>query len=198
MNPAVSLYDQIFENLTNLMQKDIPVVPPDSVIRTFSHLKPSQAYLIITQDLDNVAHTSFILRNTAAIPVPAGQPKDNWAHYFLDAWFDPLYRAYAFQKAENHALEHIIQWHPTLLAKLVMVKQRLLNSYNFQPKKSADGSVRTHDSKYQTGDLLVNFIGCYDDKERECEKEIKHRYVEWQNVVAELDGKVPSGKATDV
>ena len=57
------------------MLKDIPVVPPDSVIHTFSHLKPSQVYLILTQDADNVAHTSFILRNTYSIPVAAGRPK---------------------------------------------------------------------------------------------------------------------------
>lgn len=194
MNPGVSLHDQIFANLTNLMQKDIPVVPPDSVIHTFSHLKPSQAYLIITQDTDNVAHTSFLLRNTANIPVPAGQPKDSWAQYFLDAWFDPLYRAYAFQKAENHALEHIVQWHPTILAKLVMVKQRLLNSYNHHPKQSADGislgmANRMHECQYEAGDLVVNFIGCHDNKERDCEKEIKQRYNEWKNTIANLDGR---------
>lgn len=195
MNPALPLHDHIFANLTNLIQKDIPVVPPDSVIHTFSHIKPSQAYLIITQDMDNVAHTSFLLRNTATVPVSAGQPKDSWAQYFLDAWFDPLYRAYAFQKAENHALEHIIQWHPTILAKLVIVKQRLLNSYNYKPKQSKDEVTlgmpgRKHDSQYQTGDLIVNFIGCHDNKERNCELEIKQRYREWESTVARLDGKV--------
>lgn len=73
------------------MIRDIPVVPPDSVIHTFSHLTPSQTNLVLTQDVDNLAHTSFFLRN------------DEWSHYLLDAWFDPLYRSYNFQKAELHA-----------------------------------------------------------------------------------------------
>ena len=56
-----------------------------------------------------------------------------WAKFFLDAWFDPLYRSYNFQKAEEHALEHIVQWHGTILAKLALVQQRLLNSYMPDP-----------------------------------------------------------------
>lgn len=200
MNPSLSLYDHVFSNLTSLMLKDIPVVPPDSVIHTFSHLKPSQVYLILTQDMDNVAHTSFILRNTEAIPVPTGRPKDSWAQYFLDAWFDPLYRAYAFQKAENHALEHIIQWHPTLLAKLAVVDQRLLNSYDYDSKQSenelmTDAPPRRHDSKWQPGDLIINFKGCAEAKERNCEKEMKRYYTMWEETVAGLDGNGAAGKS---
>ena len=200
MNPSISLYDHVFVNLTNLMQKDIPVVPPDSVIHTFSHLRPSQVYLILTQDQDNVAHTSFILRNTAAILVAEDIPKDSWSQYFLDVWFDPLYRAYAFQKAENHALEHIIQWHPTVLAKLAMVDQRLINSYNYEnaPSDAAvnlEAHAQKHESRWQKGDLVINFKGCAAAKERDCEKEIKQFYQIWQDEVAHLDGRSNPGKA---
>jgi len=199
MNPSLSLYENVFSNLTSLMLKDIPVVPPDSVIHTFSHLKPSQVYLILTQDMDNVAHTSFILRNTEAIPVATGRPKDSWAQYFLDAWFDPLYRAYAFQKAENHALEHIIQWHPTILAKLAVVDQRLLNSYNYESQQSeAESTIdvpsRQHDSKWQPGDLVINFKGCVEAEERVCEKEMEQYYKIWEETVAGLDGNGAAGK----
>jgi len=198
-NPSLSLYDHVFSNLTSLMLKDIPVVPPDSVIHTFSHLKPSQVYLILTQDMDNVAHTSFILRNTEAIPVPTGRSKDSWSQYFLDAWFDPLYRAYAFQKAENHALEHIIQWHPTILAKLAIIDQRLLNSYNHHSKQSQDESMtdlppRQHDGKWEPVDLVVNFEGCVESKERDCEKEMKDYYTKWEETITRLDGNDAAGK----
>jgi len=180
------------------MLKDVPVVPPDSVIHTFSHLKPSQVYLILTQDEDNVAHTSFILRNTEAIPVAIGRSKDSWSQYFLDAWFDPLYRAYAFQKAENHALEHIIQWHPTILAKLAMLDQRLLNSYNHPSKESEELATDVpswqHDSHWQPGDLVVNFRGCVEAKDRDCEKEIKQHYRQWEDMVSRLDGHEARGK----
>ena len=192
-NPSLSLYDHVFSNLTSLMLKDIPVVPPDSVIHTFSHLKPSQVYLILTQDTDNVAHTSFILRNTEAIPVVTGHSKDSWSQYFLDAWFDPLYRAYAFQKAENHALEHIIQWHPTILAKLAIVDQRLLNSYNHitkQPEEELNTNVphQLQDGKWQPGDLVINLAGCLESKERDCEKQMKDYYTQWEETTSKLDG----------
>jgi hypothetical protein len=72
---------------------------------------------VLTQDKEGLAGGSFMVRT------------GEWAKYFLDAWFDPLYRSYNFQKAESHALEHIVQWHGTVLAKLALVPQRLINSY---------------------------------------------------------------------
>ena len=96
---------------------DKPVVPPDSVIKTFSHLRGERVDFILTQDKEGLAGGSFMVRT------------GEWAKYFLDAWFDPLYRSYNFQKAESHALEHIVQWHGTVLAKLALVPQRLINSY---------------------------------------------------------------------
>jgi mannan polymerase II complex MNN11 subunit len=74
------------------------VVPPDSVIKTFANLKGDRIDLILTQDKDGLSPSSFVVRN------------GEWAKYFLDAWFDPIYRSYNFQKAETHALEHIVQY----------------------------------------------------------------------------------------
>jgi mannan polymerase II complex MNN11 subunit len=94
MSPSLSLREHILDpdRLESLMQKDIPVVPPDSVIHTFSHLKSDKVDLILTQDAVNLSHESFILR------------RGEWAKFFLDTWFNPLYRTYNFQKAEGHAL----------------------------------------------------------------------------------------------
>lgn len=197
-----SLHTHVFSRLPELMLKDIPVVPPDSVIHTFSHLKPSQVYLILSQDAENVAHTSFILRNTGAIPVQRGSAKDNWTHFFLDAWFDPLYRAYAFQKAENHALEHIIQWHPTILAKLVMIQQRVFNSYTYQIEDKQGGKLQSsnlpeYDGQWQQGDLVVNLKGCLEEKNRDCLKEMKLYYKEWQDASVSED-RSTSLKATSL
>lgn len=80
------------------MLKDIPVVPPDSVIKTFSHLKGDKIDLVITQDGEGLCQGSFILR------------QGEWARFFLDTWFDPLYRSYNFQKAEGHALVSNQSW----------------------------------------------------------------------------------------
>ncbi|EXJ95046.1 hypothetical protein A1O1_00164 [Capronia coronata CBS 617.96] len=189
-NPSLSLETHILQPLESLMLKDVPVVPPDSVIHTFSHLRPSRTHLILSQDADNIAHTSFILRNTPFTPTTT----DNWAHYFLDAWFDPLYRAYLFQKAENHALEHLVQWHPTILAKLVLIEQRRLNSYNFASPPVRDqvtGQTQTYDSMWQEGDLVVNLKGCRESDKRDCEKEMRHYYAKWAQEVERLDGKKP-------
>lgn len=83
--------------LENMMITNHPVVPPDSVIKTFAHLKGDRIDLVLTQDKEGLAHGSFVVR------------RGEWAKYFLDAWFDPLYRSYNFQKAEQHALEHLVQ-----------------------------------------------------------------------------------------
>ncbi|KIV80971.1 hypothetical protein, variant [Exophiala sideris] len=188
-NPSLSLESHILQPLETLMLKDVPVVPPDSVIHTFSHLKPSRTHLILSQDMDNLAHTSLLLRNT---PFTTATP-DNWAQYFLDAWFDPLYRAYQFQKAENHALEHLVQWHPTVLAKLVLIEQRRFNSYNFAtpPVRDETGELRTHDSMWQEGDFVVNLKDCREDAKHGCEEEMWEYFTKWEKEVEKLDGKRP-------
>lgn len=97
MNPSLSLNKHILapQRLESLMLKDKPIVPPDSVIRTFSHLKGDKIDLILTQDTEALCQGSFVVR------------QGEWARFFLDSWFDPLYRNYNFQKAEGHALVYL-------------------------------------------------------------------------------------------
>jgi mannan polymerase II complex MNN11 subunit len=99
MNPDIPLVSHILtkSKLEEQMIVNHPVVPPDSVIKTFANLKGDRIDLVVTQDKDGLSETSFIVRN------------GEWAKYFLDVWFDPIYRSYNFQKAEAHALEHIVQ-----------------------------------------------------------------------------------------
>jgi len=94
MNPSLSISGDVMgkSRMESLMLKDKPVVPPDSVIHTFSHLTGNQIDLALTQDDEGLCPESFILR------------QGEWAKFFLDTWFDPLYRSYNFQKAEAHAL----------------------------------------------------------------------------------------------
>jgi mannan polymerase II complex MNN11 subunit len=98
-NPALPLQSHLTNTaqLEKLMVVNEPVVPPDSVIKTFANLKGDRIDLIVTQDKEGLSPNSFVVRN------------GEWAKYFLDAWFDPIYRSYNFQKAETHALEHIVQ-----------------------------------------------------------------------------------------
>ena len=100
MNSTLTLHNHILkpQRLESLMQKDTPVVPPDSVIHTFSHLTGPKVDLVLTQDGQNLAQGSFLLRT------------GEWAKFLLDTWFDPLYRGYNFQKAEGHALVRLLYY----------------------------------------------------------------------------------------
>jgi hypothetical protein len=75
-----------------MMIRDFPIVPPDSIIKTFPHLRGEDANLIISQDNDGLVADSLILRNS------------DWSKFLTETWLDPLYRSYNFQKAERHAL----------------------------------------------------------------------------------------------
>lgn len=138
------------------MVLDLPVVPPDSVIHTLNTRSADHVELILTQDLEGLSHNCFIVK------------RGEWAKYFLDSWFDPLYRSYNFQKAEGHALEHLVQWHGTVLTRLAIVPQRTMNSYT---RSSSEVE------RYQDGDFVAHFIGCnVEDAGRSCEDEAAPLY----------------------
>jgi mannan polymerase II complex MNN11 subunit len=94
MNPAKTIEHNIMDpkKLEGMMLKNQPIVPPDSVIKTFPNLKGTNIDLVITQDKEGLSQGSFIVR------------RGEWTKFFLDTWFDPLYRSYNFQKADTHAL----------------------------------------------------------------------------------------------
>ncbi|KAL4752835.1 hypothetical protein BDW72DRAFT_170246 [Aspergillus terricola var. indicus] len=167
MNPIESLESRLLNRhrLEPLIRRDVPVVPPDSIIRTFSHLHPEDIDLIVTTDAEDLSTGSFVLK------------QGDFARFFLDTWFDPLYRSYNFAKAETHSLEHIVQWHPTVLARMALVPQRVINSY------SKDSTRAAVDGTYKDGDSIIRFFGCDTDSKRDCEMEMKPYYNLWANKV---------------
>lgn len=94
MNMSMTIEDDIMApaKLDETMLKDFPVVPPDSIIKTFGHLRGNDVDLVLSQDYDGITTSSFIVRN------------GEFARFFFETWFDPIYRTYNFQKAETHAL----------------------------------------------------------------------------------------------
>lgn len=178
MNPKLTVEGNIMDprRLESLMIKDFPVVPPDSIIKTFSHVKGGEVDFVLSQDNEGLSPASFILRN------------GDWATFFLDIWYDPLYRSYNFQKADTHALvcrsraptrlsifltygqEHIVQWHPTILSKLALIPQRTLNSH----------SEGEETRKYHDGDMVVRFPGCTKSGDKSCDKLMKPFVDKWQ------------------
>ncbi|KAI0479238.1 galactosyl transferase GMA12/MNN10 family-domain-containing protein [Xylariaceae sp. FL0804] len=160
MNPRLKVEDYVMSaaQLDASMLRDHPVVPPDSIIKTFSHLKGSDIDFVLTQDKEGISPGSFIIRN------------GDWAKFFLDTWFDPLYRSYNFQKAETHALEHIIQWHPTILSKLAFVPQRTINAY----------ATSDFGAQYKDGDIAVLFSRCTRSGDWSCAKEAERFAQQWR------------------
>jgi mannan polymerase II complex MNN11 subunit len=67
--------------------------------------------------------------------------------------------------------EHIVQWHPTILSKLVLVPQRIMNAYS---SKDAAG-----DGTYKDGDLVIRFAGC-DKGGRDCAAEAEPFSKQWR------------------
>jgi len=94
MNPLLTVEDHLMhpQTIEENMIRDHPVVPPDSIIKTFAHLQGGDVDLMVTQDKEGLSIGSLIVRNSV------------WARFFLETWWDPIYRSYNFQKAGTHAL----------------------------------------------------------------------------------------------
>lgn len=94
IDSSKSLKSQLLgkSRLESLMLKNVPVVPPDSVIKTFSDLTSKDIELVLTTDSEDLSAGSFVIK------------QGEFAKFFLDVWSDPLYRNYNFVKAETHAL----------------------------------------------------------------------------------------------
>ncbi|KAL2257264.1 hypothetical protein VTK26DRAFT_413 [Humicola hyalothermophila] len=165
MNPKTKIDEDVLQasKLDELMKKDFPVVPPDSIIKTFSHLKGQDVGLVVTQDQDGLSAGSFVVKN------------GEWARFFLETWWNPLYRSYNFQKAEAHALEHIVQWHPTILAQMAIIDQSTINAY----------SKDTAGAAYKEGDLVVRLAGCAAAGKKACETEARPFVQKWRAAFAD-------------
>ncbi|KAI9735725.1 MAG: hypothetical protein M1818_006333 [Claussenomyces sp. TS43310] len=163
MNPDITIEQHIMDarRMETLMLRDQPVIPPDSVIKTFPQLRGEYIDLALTQDSEGLVAGSFILR------------RSEWSKFFLDTWFDPLYRSYNFQKADTHALEHIIQWHPTILSKLALIPQRTMNAYS----KGEGASVI-----YKDGDFVITFANCNAANYADCEIEADTFQRQWRTI----------------
>ncbi|KAL2265708.1 hypothetical protein VTJ83DRAFT_6808 [Remersonia thermophila] len=166
MNPRLKLEEDILRpaQLDKLMRRDVPVAGTDGAVKTLASLKAEDAELVLTQDGgEGLAAGSFVLRN------------GEWAKFFLETWFGPLYRSYKFKKAEAHALEHMLRWHSTILSRVAIVDQHVLNAYN----KGAGGQ------EYKDGDLVVRFPSC---SGKACETETRAFVQAWRRAFDAAQG----------
>lgn len=139
-NKAVAMHTDIMSPaaLEANMLREQPIAPPEGVIRTHAKLKGEAVELAVVQDFEGLATGSFVLKN------------GDYAEFLLDTMWNELYRQYRFQRAETHALSHVVQWHQTVLSRLAILPQNLISSYSTTKLGKA----------YQDGDLVVLFKGC--------------------------------------
>ncbi|KAH8174880.1 galactosyl transferase GMA12/MNN10 family protein [Sarocladium implicatum] len=165
LNPKTSLEEHLLE-MPKLAETILPPRPivPESIIETFGHLQPKDAALLISQDKSGLAVDSMIVKNS------------EWAKFLLEQWLEPLYRSYNFEKAERHALEHMVQWHPTILAKIGLVPQRILAPY----VSGENGEA------VQNGDFLVVFEGCQNQGGPSCAQELERFWPRWNMALGAL------------
>lgn len=70
--------------------------------------------------------------------------------------------------------EHIVQWHPTILARMAIVDQNVLNSYN----------TGERGAEYKNGDIAVRFPGCAKGGPQACEVEAQGYVQHWRKAFA--------------
>lgn len=150
MDPSVDLYDHVFKPqvLRKLIMRDWPIVPPESAIHTLKNPNVKNVDLLLTQDYQGLSHSSIVFK------------RGSYAEFFLQFWFDPMYRFYPFNRMDQQALEHMVQWHYYILNRLALIPSRLINSLSHGSEEYA----------YREGDFVVSFAGCR-SAERSCTKE---------------------------
>lgn len=142
MNPSIPLYTHFLsqEALLALPLRDVPVFPEEATVRTLSlRNQPISQISIILSHGAGILHTgSIILR------------RGDYANFVLDSWNDPLVRSYGFPGEEHQALEHLIQWHSTIMEGLAVMPKRSIISF---------GVAAGDDEQYHEGDFVVHLDG---------------------------------------
>ncbi len=164
MRTDIDLYDYLLSStsLNSLMLKDIPIIPPNGAIKTYKNSIVDELKFLITQDLNGLDTSSFIIINSP------------YSKALLEIWVDPLYRKFSkFSEAEGSALEHLLQWHPVLLSKTALIPPRTIASRrpkNIDKLKGDpnDNSLIDDKFEYHLGDLVVSLKDCEEQGPQIC------------------------------
>lgn len=146
-NEKVDLVDYLLNNndLSTSALREQPVIPPYGLIKTYKTLQPENVKLVFTQSESKIDTNSFIVKN------------DEIGRGIIDIWGDKLYLNYNnFPHGPDSAITHILQWHPFVLSKTVIVPARMINSLHSKEKlpENTKGTDYTH---YFHGDLVVQW-----------------------------------------
>lgn len=138
--------------------RDTPI-SPNSIIKTYNNLDLSGVSIVIPHSKENKILTStFVVSN------------DIYSKAFLEYISDPLIKDFEWENLD-HCIGHVLQWHPTLLAKTAIVHQKLFSSEYDETHLKSEEVDTTH---YTEGDFVANFPNCKRDKT--CNKDITSLY----------------------
>jgi mannan polymerase II complex MNN11 subunit len=76
------------------------------------------------------------------------------------------------QSSTENEQEHVVQWHPTILSKLALVPQRIMNAYD----------VGNETSAYRSGDFVIRFRDCELGGGYKCESEAAPFSKQWRTI----------------
>ncbi|KAG5421786.1 MNN11 [Candida metapsilosis] len=130
------------------MLRDQPLIPKSGIIKTYKSIKAENTQLILTQSLQKIETTSFVVRNG-----PVGKA-------IAEVWSNDLYLNYpSFPYGPDSALTHLLQWHPFVLSKTTLVPAKTICA------EHTKGDAK--DYSYTEGDFVVQWSGC--SSPAECE-----------------------------
>lgn len=156
MNKDVDIANYLLapSSIEAAMMRDKPLIPPTGIIKTYEKIEPENVKLIFTQSKQKIETGSFLMKND---PVSRG---------ILDTWQDKLYLQYSnFPFGPDSAITHILQWHPYILSKTILVPARMISSMH-NPLVSED-QRETDPLNYYPGDLVAQWIEC--NSEESCD-----------------------------
>ena len=78
----------------------------------------------------------------------------------------------------------MVQWHPTILAKVAVVPQTVLGSYTNEVATADQGEA------YISGDFVAQFNGCNADEKNNCDTQLSKYGPKWRVAfgLAEYEG----------
>lgn len=134
------------EMLDASILRSVPVVAKSN-IKTYEHLPVENIDIIYPQTNDGEIDTSSFIVTPSV-----------YSKAFLDYSGDPLVRGFDWN-SDSHCIGHILQWHPTLLARTALVVPKTIASV-FDPTQSTNKKLDAQTLHYTDGDLVVSFSGC--------------------------------------
>lgn len=126
MNPQVDIYEHVVssERLDKFIQHGTAVLRKNKAgdedlnpVVTSKTITAQDAKLIFVQDEVGLSARSFVFKN------------DPLSLTFLEYWDSNQFKTYSgFDREESSALNHLAQWHPTILNKMVIIPPKTIAS----------------------------------------------------------------------